>query len=188
MGMLNPRGFFLWVHHATTLRMQSSVPIDLVDKLLGFLAEIGIPCRLGTVRDTFLPGIEVENGGLTVDLTTLKYPGDILHEAGHLAVAPADLRPSLSGEVVVPNIDPTTLELQAMLWSYAACLYLDIEPSVVFHLHGYHGRSAGLLTNFELGVFIGVQGLEASGMTLSPRDAERLGMSPFPVMQKWLRD
>ena len=31
--------------------------------------------------------------GLVVDLAKLKYPGDLLHEAAHLAVAPPEFRP-----------------------------------------------------------------------------------------------
>ncbi len=167
----------------------SAITLDpLVDRIVSFLREIGIKCSFENVGETFLPGIDVRRGGLIIDRAELKYPGDLLHEAGHLAVAPQKLRPHLNGEVTIPDRNPDLLELQAMLWSYAACIYLDIEPAVVFHPDGYHGRSAALLNNFELGVFIGVQGLEAAGLTLSPEDAAKSGSRPFPVMQKWLRD
>jgi hypothetical protein len=162
---------------------------EIASRILAFLREIGLPVTQGGVNDeTFLPGIEVVGGGLVVDDRKLLYPGDLLHEAGHLAVSPAESRPHLSGKVDVNGEKPQLVELEAMLWSYAACIHLGIDPRVVFHEYGYHGRSESLLQNFDLGVFIGVQGLEAAGMTLSPADAARIGVQPFPAMKKWLRD
>ncbi|HEX6127196.1 MAG TPA: hypothetical protein VFZ23_17625 [Pyrinomonadaceae bacterium] len=158
-------------------------------KILRFLEEVRIRVSHGPVAaDSFLPGIEIREGGLVIEDGKLKYTGDILHEAGHLAVAPAAIRPTLNGEVIVPGSDPHLIELIAMLWSYAACVHLEIDPSVVFHDAGYHGRAESLLRNFAMGVFLGIHELEAAGMTYSAADAHRLDLKPFPVMQKWLRD
>lgn len=157
--------------------------------ILGFLEEIGIDVRSGNVSDdSFLPGIQVEAGRLILDLSRLKYPGDLLHEAGHLAVAPSEIRRTMSGEVTTPGDEPSSIELMAMLWSYAACLHLGLSLLVVFHEDGYHGRSKSLLKNFELGVYLGVQGLEQAGMTLSAAEAKRTRRESFPAMLKWLRD
>ena len=164
------------------------MPDETVDKILTFLEEIGIPAKDGEVADdTFLPGIDVRNGTLVVDRRKLRYPGDLLHEAGHIAVSPAALRSRLSGKVDLPEAPPHLVELEAILWSYAACLHLGIDPRVVFHDDGYHGRAAALLQNFELGVFHGVNGLVAAGMTISADAAAASGGKPFPAMQKWLR-
>lgn len=157
-------------------------------KILTFLAEIGISATEGEIADdTFLPGIEVQSGSLVVDITKLKYEGDLLHEAGHIAVSPAAMRSELSGKVDLAEAAPHLVELEAILWSYAACLHLGIDPRVVFHEAGYHGRAAALLQNFELGVFPGVDGLVAAGMTLSADAAAVSGERPFPAMQRWLR-
>lgn len=151
--------------------------------------EIGIPVLAASLKDqTFLPGILVKAGTLLVDEEKLKFPGDLLHEAGHLAVAPANLRDKLSDEVVLPDVNLSVLEAQAILWSFAACLYLEINPRIVFHKGGYKGRSEGLLLNFGLGVYPGVPGLEENGMAYAESKAHELGAEPFPVMQKWLRD
>jgi hypothetical protein len=156
----------------------------LVQRFVDFLLEIGIPVEYGdTTEQTFLPGIEVVSGGLLIDRSELLYPGDILHEAGHLAVAPTEIRSSLTGEVIIPGEQPGTVEAAAMCWSYAACLHLDIDPRVVFHEHGYHGRSLGLLQNFALGVFPGLHTLETFGMTVTSGDPS----AAFPVMGRWLR-
>jgi hypothetical protein len=162
---------------------------DLTGRIADFLNEIGIrviPAKLN--GQTFLPGVLVKDGKLLIDEEKLAFPGDLLHEAGHLAVAPAALREKLSDEVIVPETDLDALETQAIAWSYAACVHLRIDPRIVFHASGYKGRSEDLLFNFSLGIFPGLNGLEESRMAYSEIKARALGVSPFPVMQKWLRD
>ena len=161
---------------------------DATSTILDFLAEIGIEVREGPVSHaSFLPGIEIENGALVIDRSRLRYAGDLLHEAGHLAVAPPDARRSMSGEVKTPGAAPSSIELMAMLWSYAACLHLNLDPATVFHEHGYHGQSSSLLMNFALGIYLGVHELEDAGMTLSPAEAAQAAREPFPAMERWLR-
>ena len=162
---------------------------ELTDQIASFLNGIGIrtaPARIDA--ETFLPGIQVKNGTLLVDEEKLAYPGDLLHEAGHLAVAPGHLRGALSDEVELPGLDADALESHAIAWSYAACLHLGIDPRVVFHRHGYKGNAEALLLGFSLGVFVGLSGLEANRMAYSERKAREIGVLAFPKMQKWLSD
>ena len=162
---------------------------DQAQKMMSFIREIGIPVSLGRVDgDSFLPGINVVDGGLVVDESRLLYPGDLLHEARHIAVTPASLRAQLSGKVEIPHANPDAIEAAAISWSYAACLHLGLDPRVVFHEHGYHGRSSNLLFGFELGIFPGVHELVSAGMTVSETGAALAGQPLFPTMQKWLRD
>ena len=162
---------------------------DQAHKMLSFIKEIGIPVRLDRVdSETFLPGIDVADGGLIVDMSRLLYPGDLLHEAGHIAVTPASLRRQLSGKVEIPHANPDAIEAAAISWSYAASIHLGLDPGVVFHEHGYHGRSLNLLFGFEVGVFPALHELVSAGMTLSETGAALVGLPPFPAMQKWLRD
>lgn len=162
---------------------------DLTIRIARFLNDIGIPTIPAEFdRETFLPGILVSDGTLLVDEKKLAFPGDLLHEAGHLAVAPAAFRSRLSDEVILPGIDPDTLEMEAIAWSYAACVHLQIDPRVVFHEHGYKGNSESLLLGFALGVFGGLSGIEESGMAFSANKAREIGVAPFPAMQKWLKD
>jgi hypothetical protein len=151
----------------------------LPDRIVAFLREIGIPVTAVDLPDSFLPGLTIEAGGLVVDAPRLEYPGDLLHEGGHIAVAPAELRPSMSGSLDdVPGLDTATLEWAAIPWSYAAALEIGIDPALVFHEGGYHGHSAGLLRNFEVGVPIGLHLLVDAGMT-TPDE--------YPRMRRWLR-
>ena len=55
-------------------------------KIVDFILSIGIPVSIEKIEeDTFLPGILIKNGAIYIDKEKLKYPGDLLHEAGHLA-------------------------------------------------------------------------------------------------------
>ena len=161
----------------------------LTAKIADFLKQIGIEVLPASLAEaTFLPGILVDRGRLLIDEAQLAFPGDLLHEAGHLALAPSEIRSSMSGEVNLPgeNMDP--IESQAMAWSYAALMYLQLEPDVVFHEGGYKGHAQDLRRNFDLGVYIGASGLERAGMTAMGEAASDLGVPPYPHMLKWLRD
>ena len=162
----------------------------LTRQIAEFLHAIGletIPQKLD--ENTFLAGICIKRGKMLVDEARLEFPGDLLHEAGHLAATPKDLRENMSDEIALPdgfNID--AIEAAAIAWSYAAALHLGINPRVVFHESGYKGRSESLLTSFGLGVYIGVNTLEDAGMTATGENARRRGVEAYPQMLKWLRD
>lgn len=163
---------------------------DLTNRIADFLDAVGIevaPARLD--GDTFLPGILVAGGRLLVDEERLTYPGDLLHEAGHLAVTPGHLRAGLGGAVDVPGMNMDAVEVLAVAWSYAALRHLGLDPAVVFHEGGYKGKSAGLVFTFGAGVYPGASGLQEAGMTVASRDlARQLGVPAYPHMLKWLRD
>jgi hypothetical protein len=137
--------------------------------------------------EAFLPGIRLERGALLVDESQLTYPGDLLHEAGHIAMTPPALRTSLSGAIAAPALDLTELEVAAVAWSYAAAVELGIDPGEVFHSGGYRGRSPGLLATFRAGVYPGAHLLAAAGMTATGPRAQALGVPPYPHMLRWLR-
>lgn len=163
----------------------------LTRRIAEFLIEIGleiVPKQLD--ENTFLPGILIENGKILVDETQLAFPGDLLHEAGHLAVLPADLRVGLSDEIALPGkeFEIDAVEVAAIAWSYAAALHLGLDPRVVFHAGGYKGNSESLLMSFSLGVYVGVNTLEDAEMTATGENARRRGVAPYPQMLKWLHD
>jgi hypothetical protein len=161
----------------------------LTDKIAQFLKEIGLEIEPRSLdKETFLPGILIENGKIFIDEEKLRFPGDLLHEAGHLAVVSGDLRRRLSDEVDLSGLVPDTIEAAAMAWSYAAALYLEIDPRIVFHSEGYKGNAESLLLNFSLGVYLGVNELEDAKMTATGENALKSGIPAYPKMIKWLRD
>jgi len=144
-------------------------------QIVRFLAEIGITVRWDRIEEpTVLPGI-------TIDIGTL-HPGDLLHEAGHLAVIPGEERAQLVGTA---GSDPAR-EMMAIAWSYAALRHLRLDPAVVFHEGGYRGGSRNLIDNFGAGRYIGVPVLQWLGMTADAGRAAELGVEPYPNMLRWL--
>ncbi len=160
----------------------------LVDKITGFLTGLGIKILTQPIDGpTFLPGLQLSNGSLIIDTERLLYPGDILHEAGHLATMPPEVRETMSD--VLPNNDLNQGgEMMAMAWSYAACIYLNIAPEVVFHPQGYKGGGQNLIDNFAAGRCIGLPLLQWTHMAYDEPKAKELNLPPFPHMQRWLRE
>lgn len=161
---------------------------DLV-KTIQFLEEIGISViEKNLEEDTFLPGLTLGPGVVYVDYEKLKYPGDILHEAGHLAVTTSEERNRAGTEEMATDWPTQGEEIAAMLWSYAASKHLDLPIEFVFHPNGYKNNSDWLISNFNGENYIGLPLLEWAGLAFSKERAVKEGKAPFPVMVKWLRD
>ena len=155
----------------------------LTNLLASFVRDVGIAVEAATLPDaTLLPGLDIRGGVVRIDADRLLYPGDILHEAGHVAVSDPDSRHS-------PEFSSTDggEEMAAIAWSYAAACRLGVAPDVVFHPQGYKGGAEALVENFTSGRYIGVPLLQWWGMTLEPRMAEAQGVAPYPHMLRWLR-
>lgn len=152
-------------------------------RIISFLGEIGIPVVIETLdADTLLPAMTVRYGALVVDPNRLTWPGDLLHEAGHIAVTDPAVRTALSE---VPS-DPAE-EMAAIAWSYAAAVEIGVDPRTVFHDEGYCGGGGYLADAFAYGGAPGVPLLQWFGMTIGRRDADKQGVAPFPHMVRWLR-
>lgn len=160
-----------------------------LQKIISFLEEINIKTVEKELDDdTFLPGLELGPDSLFIDYSKLKYPGDILHEAGHLAVTSSENRKHIGSEAMPKEWPSQGDEIGAMLWSYAAAHHLELSFEVVFHPNGYKGNSEWLIENYSIGNFIGLPLLEWMELTLGKERAEKENKEAFPVMQKWLRD
>jgi hypothetical protein len=145
----------------------------VAERIAGFLVRIGIPLRLELAGDGLLPGLTVRDGGIVADPERLLFPGDLLHEAGHIAVTDPAHRATLC-EV---SDDPGE-EMAAIAWSWAAAAELGLEPQVVFHADGYRGGSATIVEAFASRRWFGVPLLACWGMTEE---------ATFPRMIRWLR-
>jgi len=154
----------------------------LVKELVSFVRSVGIEVKTYTIDwKTQFPGLEIRAGAVLVDEHQLIHPGNILHEAGHIAVHDparrADLKFSPSrGE-----------ELGALAWSYAATVHLGLDSELVFYPGSYHGWATSLVENFAEGRYLGVPLLQGYGMSLEARVARERGLEPYPHMLRWLR-
>ncbi|MFN0255021.1 hypothetical protein [Pedobacter ureilyticus] len=156
------------------------------ETILAFLDSIGIKYAFSAMeKEGFLPGLELREGVLIIDPEKLKYVGDILHEAGHLACMPLAVRAGMTG--VLPNNDMMQGgEMMAMAWSFAACKHLQLEATVVFHKDGYKGEAATLIAAYEAGNGPGIPLLQWLGMCYDQHTAAQNGTQPFPHMKQWL--
>jgi len=157
---------------------------EVTAAILEFLRRIGIEVRESPVEPpTFVPGIIIDRGILLFDRERMTHPGDLLHEAGHIAFTRPSERAALSGPATA---DPGA-ELAAIAWSYAAVVELGLDPAVVFHDGGYRGASGAIIENFGAGRFVGVPMLEYAGMAAEKTPRKNPAVA-FPKMLKWLRD
>jgi hypothetical protein len=155
--------------------------------IIAFLESIGIPCRpAGLGDDTFLPGVDIRNGHILYDEKKLLSPGDLLHEAGHIAVLQPGMRASVTSPDVSGNLSPPAAEMAAIAWSWAALRHLELQPEVVFHERGYRDDSQGIIENFSNRRYIGVSILQWLGMTIEDKDKGSVE-GYYPVLTNWLR-
>src|SRR6476661_6369782 len=100
--------------------------LSRLPSILSFLTEIGLPVREDKQipEETFLPGLCISRGTLLFDRARLTWPGDLLHEAGHLAVTPAAQRHLLDDRLSPETEAPDAGEIEATAWSFAAANYL----------------------------------------------------------------
>ena len=156
----------------------------LTARIVAFLTGIGLAVReREIVEPTVLPGIAVEHGALLFDPARLRFPCDLLHEAGHLAVVPPQRRAAMHGNV---GSDPAE-EMMAIAWSYAAALHIGIDPVLLFH-NEYKGGGPAILAAFTSDGGFGVPMLQWVGMALDAKRARAKGSVPYPHMRRWLRE
>ncbi|KQN21219.1 hypothetical protein ASE86_14690 [Sphingomonas sp. Leaf33] len=146
--------------------------------VLDFLRGIGLTVAARTVpADTILPAMTVADGALLYDPVQPGWVGDLLHEAGHLAVTDPAIRDTL------PAVgDDPAEEMASIAWSYAAAVALDLPLTTLFHAD-YKGGPEYLVEAFGTGAYIGLPMLQYWGMTAR---ADQDGPQ-FPAMRSWLR-
>lgn len=163
---------------------------QLIDKISHFIHSVGLQIEEGEIPETtFVPGIHIEHGTIWFNRSQLTYPGDLLHEAGHLALMEPDKRANATGDLEPGDgktMNPDSLEVGVILWTWAALLHLNLDPRVVFHEEGYRGSSDWFIENFSSGNYIGLPLLQWLGLC-KHQNATDEGIPEFPHMIKWLR-
>lgn len=178
---------FFYFYSPDTMK-QPGTDRSHLDAIVSFINGIGIECREGALSgSTFLPGIEIQEGCIVYDPEQLKYPGDLVHEAGHLAIMPPEMRAVANGENMAGDINAAAAEMAAIAWSWAAAQHIQLPPSTLFHEHGYKGESEHLIGNFSNKKYIAVPMLQWLGMTKQPDRDEAPDEHTYPNMIHWLR-
>lgn len=163
--------------------------VETTDTIIAFLNKIGIPVLEKELpSDTFLPGMRIEHGALAVDRSKLKFPGDMLHEAGHIAVMP----PSARAKAFANAGDDQGEEIASQAWSYAAAVACNLPAEVVFHDDGYKGDAQALREHYTGNSygFVGSPLLAWYQLTTTPDPVRGNpeGTAVYPHMSAWLRE
>jgi len=176
-------------------------------KTIDFIRSVGLDVNIGRPDDepAFNPDsyVWVRQGVLYVDEEKSHY-GDLLHEAGHLAVLPSFARGCASGDVeesCVPVIrqwmaehpgalmqwpeDPVARaciqcgDHEAIAWSYAASVAAGVNPWSCFE-NGFSTEEERVAAwqGCRMKQFMGINGLRAGGFLKNVRD--------FPHLIRWL--
>jgi hypothetical protein len=172
-----------------TIPLREENTAEYLQKCISFLQEIGIEtCFEKLDESCFLPGLAIRNGTIIIDKEALSNPGDILHEAGHIAVVPAAERHMLTASVIQNREHREAEEMMAIAWSYAACVHLGLDPHLVFHDEGYKGGGSYIAGNFAAKNYFGLPMLQWKGMAAGEKYARELNVVPYPHMIKWVMD
>jgi hypothetical protein len=160
----------------------SAADPDPTPSILAFLASIGIPTRAERLsQTTLLKGMAIIGGVIVYDPECEFAAGDLLHEAGHIAVASPEER------LADPFESNGGDEMAAIAWSWAAAQHIGVPPDILFHANGYKGDGAWLIETFSDGNFIGLPLLQLYGMTIEPKQAIPGGPEAYPHMLRWVR-
>ncbi len=160
-----------------------------VERAIAFLQSIGLNIAYGCPSNGtgLLPGFVIEDGVLWIDHDQVRYPGDVLHEAAHIAVVPAAQWPGLNEQAIRARPHSAAEEMMALAWSYAACMHLGFEAEWVFHSEGYLGGGNALAQSFKEGRYVGVPMLQWCGMAFDKPDEAQPSRPVYPAMHCWLR-
>jgi hypothetical protein len=171
------------------MKENNSSEMALLEQCVDFLNNVvGIETSFRTIGNkSFLPGLLISKGTIIIDKDALEHPGDILHEAGHIAIVPAFERLGLSEKGIIKRKNRESEEIMAIAWSYAACIHLSIDPFFVFHEEGYRGGRDFITDSCRDKNYIGLDMLENIGMTVTEKRSKRSNQPSFPHMIKWLR-
>jgi hypothetical protein len=175
-----------------------------VAKVVSFCQVIGITLHLlSEERESFLSGVWIEDGVVYCNPAKLTCVGDLLHELGHLAVAPATYRGQLNGYLEFgPDCPPVMLpdgtenpehrkliygcEQATIAWSYAAAVEIGFDPYAIFDQGpnqfedlAFGGEWSSISKSLAMHSHPGLQCLINTGMTTRHK---------WPQMNKWLQD
>jgi hypothetical protein len=174
-------------------------------RVVSFLRGIGIPCDIVPGATGFMPGVRIHQGGLQIAPEVAL--GDVLHEAGHLAVLPGRFRRLANDDVSVVQklmmdtvdfTNPDSGEARAALqsgdaeataWAWAAGEYLELDPSQVIRDRDYGGTGRDVRFALKNRAYLGINGLASGGFCVTrPGPLEKLkGLPAYPQLAMWVQ-
>jgi hypothetical protein len=196
----------------TPMRSNNSQQQALLRYCAEFVNQIGLDVKEETGATGFVPGVKIVDGALRYDLTSA-LPGDLLHEAGHLAVLPSALRAccnvdvDLLSEKIYNALQAAQAcgnegakrallqcgEQEATAWAWAVGVHLGLPVKSIIHDDAYeevNGLAGAASVRLALSVncYVGINGLEAAGWCAVRDNAlsRMRGLPVFPRLNRWL--
>jgi hypothetical protein len=180
-------------------------------KAFEFVKSIGLPITVASaeaVAKAFTPHILIRDGEMLVDLDNV-FPGDILHEAAHVAITPPKFRALCNGglkavfkamrDFAMEN--PTGLhtypenalvraimqcdEQEAIAWQYAAAREIELPDEWLFPEGSFEGHGDDHLIRLKLSSHYGINGLQAAKWTVI-RKNPHIDLPVYPKLAFWL--
>jgi hypothetical protein len=180
--------------------MTDAVLYAIADKL----RTIGLKVIHDEAATGFVPGVLIANG--TLRYATTAAVSDLLHEAGHLAIVPENLRALANGNLsaLVRAIgdefasercaDPDAPYSRALIqcsdpeataWAFAFGRHCGLRPKEIIRDQDYDGTGADIRLGLEHNAYLGINGLRHAGFLARVRDYPRLNRwsqpGPDPV-------
>lgn len=183
-----------------------------VRTVVEFFRSIGLAVKPKSGAIGFVPGIEIENGTLFIDKGSC-LPGDLLHEAGHLAVLPSLFRrqantdldvvmetmgeylsaDATGGENTLSRAILQSGECEATAWAWAAGMHLGLPANVIIqpkaNMDGDDEGAPGIRLALSANSYFGINGLQAAGWCAvrGGAYAKALGLPVYPNLAFWLQ-
>jgi hypothetical protein len=174
-------------------------------RVIDFLNEIGLPCSVSPGVKGFLPGVRIELGTLLVDPNA--FPGDVLHEAGHLATMPGRFRRQASDNIDTvlrlmldtvdfsnPDVGEARAAIQcgdpeATAWAWAAGEHIGLVPGQIIALSHYGGTGGEIREMLRARAYVGIHGLSSAAFCVTrPGAMEKIrGLPAYPKLAMWLQ-
>lgn len=162
-------------------------------RVIDFIEGIGIKVIItDNLNNPFIDDVQIVNGDIHIKQTT--QVSNILHEAGHLAIIPANLRNLANGDLdecfesifkLTSHLDPEhpiqraliqCSDTEATAWAWALGKNLGIPEELIIRDEDYEGEGGSIRLMLKSKCYFGINGLAASGMT---------SINDFPKMKVW---
>lgn len=174
--------------------------VETLQKTINFLNRVGVKTHfvdsiaslILIPSDILWEGVLMKNGQLFC--TKEAHPGDLLHEAGHLATAPSKIRNDLTGEISPEMALDFTGETDdpylywsdnaATGWAFYATLEIGIDSKLPFQ-NGFAGYD---WTDVWYAVYLGWETGLGSKESCDLYYAGMIESKGAKTMKKWIQD
>lgn len=174
------------------------------EAVMQFLHRIGLSVKTEAGSSGFIDHVAVVNGGLSVDPSAPA--SGLLHEAGHLAIVPAQFRSYLSGSLgagmkkIFAELDQMGLEPddplqramiqtgdpEATAWAWAAGKAIGVPEDLIIQDSEYSGEGEEIRAALAANCYVGINGIAHAGYCV-PRYNPYRPLPVYPLLAFWLQ-